>query len=177
MADGATPVLVEGALDAAAIDTLGHTDLVPLATCGTAVTTNQLEAIADAGALDRLVVGFDSDTAGRTAAVRLWPLLGPAAAGRAQQVLWSGAKDPGELVEEGKTETLAHCLAQPRPLALAVVDHLADTAIAPDAVEGRVFLLRAVAPEVVPTLNQEAITTTQDVLAARFGRTVVSTAL
>ncbi|MCK0117010.1 relaxase domain-containing protein [Isoptericola sp. S6320L] len=170
LASGATPVLVEGPMDAAAVDAIGRGDLVPLATCGTAVTADHLAAIArDAGDLDGLVVSFDADAAGQAAAARMWSLLGPNSAGPVRQAMWSGAKDPGELVQFGKIETLAQSLAHPRPLALAVVDHLAASAIAPETVEGRVFLLRAVATEVAPTLNTEAITAAKDALVDRFG--------
>ncbi|WP_240930641.1 AAA family ATPase [Isoptericola sp. BMS4] len=167
---GATPVLVEGPMDAAAIDAIGRDDLVPLAACGTAVTANHLAAIAhEAGSLDALIVAFDADAAGQAAAARLWSLLGPREAGPVRQATWSGAKDPGELVQLGKTEALAQSLAHPRPLALALVEHLAASAIAPETIEGRVFLLRAVAAEAAPTLNPEAITAVKDALVDRFG--------
>ena len=169
LADGASPVLVEGPMDTAAIDALGLDDAVPLATCGTAVTANHLEAITAAGGrLDRLVVAFDGDAAGQAAAVRLWSLLGPTDAGLARQATWSGAKDPGELVQSGKTETLARSLAQPRPLAAAVVDHEVATAFALDTIEGQVGITRRVANTVVPTLDAESIDAAQEALIAAF---------
>ncbi|WP_146252094.1 MobF family relaxase [Xylanimonas oleitrophica] len=169
LADGATPVLVEGPMDAAAIDAIGRDDLVPLATCGTAVTANHLSAIArDAGSLDGLVLAFDADPAGRAAAVRLWSLLGPADAGRVRQATWSGAKDPGELVQSGKTETLAQPLAHPRPLAAALVDHEIATAFALDTIEGQVGVTRRVARAIVPTLDAESIAAAQEALIAAF---------
>lgn len=169
LADGATPVLVEGPMDAAAIYALGRDDVVPLATCGTAVTANHLGVIARAGGrLDLLVVAFDGDAAGHAAAVRLWNLLGPVDAGRARQATWSGAKDPAELVQSGKTETLAQSLAQPRPLAAAVVDHEVATAFALDTIEGQVGVTRRVARAVVPTLDAESISAAQEALVAAF---------
>ena len=170
LADGATPVLVEGPLDAAAIDTLGL-DVVPLATCGTAVTADHLAAIAaHPGTLDRLIVAFDADAAGRSATARLWSLLGPDAAGRARQAAWTGAKDPGELVEATHTAALAAALEHPRPLAVAVVEVTAAATIARlDSVEGQVYVTRAVAAEVVPTRNPDAIAAAIEALANHFG--------
>jgi DNA primase catalytic core len=170
LAVGATPILVEGPMDATAIDTLGRDDLVPLAACGTAVTAAHLSAIArHAGSLSGLVVAFDADAAGQAAAARLWSLLGPGDAGPVRQVTWSGAKDPGELIQLGKTETLDQSLAHSRPLAVALVEHLAATAIAPETIEGQVLLLRAVAAAVAPTRNTEAITAATNALADSFG--------
>ncbi|PFG43759.1 DNA primase catalytic core [Isoptericola jiangsuensis] len=170
LAGGAAPVLVEGPMDAAAIDTLTRNDLVPIAVCGTAVTPTHLSAIArDAGSLNGLVVAFDADAAGQAAAARLWSLLGPGDAGPTRQATWSGAKDPGELIQSGKTKSLDQSLAHPRLLAVALVERLAATAIAPETIEGQVLLLRAVAAEVAPTRNTEAITAATNALVDSFG--------
>jgi DNA primase len=69
------PVLVEGPLDVLALATCaqmsGDADLMPLATCGTAVTPAQARLIA--GAAEKydlpVVIAMDGDTAGRSAAV------------------------------------------------------------------------------------------------------------
>lgn len=167
IAHGATPVMVEGPIDAAAIDTLGL-DVVPLAACGTAVTTDHLATID--GALDRLVVAFDADTAGRAATYRLWRLLGPERAGLARQAMWNGAKDPGELIETGRASTLAAALVHPRPLSVAVVEnHAASSIHALENVEGQVYLTRAVARDVAPTANPQAITAAIDALIGLLG--------
>lgn len=69
------PVLVEGPLDVLAITTrairTGDTDLLPVATSGTAVTATQTRLIAETANRHGVpvVVAMDGDTAGRTAAL------------------------------------------------------------------------------------------------------------
>src|SRR5258708_11033954 len=46
---------------------LAAPDLVPLATCGTALTDAHLDLLAQHTSLDRVVLGFDADEAGRKA--------------------------------------------------------------------------------------------------------------
>jgi DNA primase catalytic core len=111
LADGATPILVEGPFDAAAITAAAKQtgeNLVPLATCGTAVTADQLQLIADhrENGLANLIVGLDNDTAGIKAAARIFTIIGPRDAGQIKTTAWGGYKDPGEFAANRAYETL-----------------------------------------------------------------------
>jgi DNA primase catalytic core len=64
---GAAAIVVEGPTDVLAIRTTG-TDLVPVATCGTALTDQHLQLLAEHTDLEKIVWAFDGDTAGQNAA-------------------------------------------------------------------------------------------------------------
>jgi hypothetical protein len=68
LAAGARAIIVEGPSDQFAIR-LAAPDLVPLATCGTALTDAHLDLLARHTPLDRVILGFDADPAGRKAAL------------------------------------------------------------------------------------------------------------
>jgi DNA primase len=95
---GARPVIVEGPLDAIAINTASphHAALAP---CGTTLTTAQFEAIHQVADLDTtgVLLALDADAAGRNAAVRYWEVLaqvkGPLGA-----VLLPEGLDPADLM-------------------------------------------------------------------------------
>ena len=96
---GAVPVLVEGPLDAVAVTTALGGRGAGLAVCGTALTEAHLDHLARHVDLARtgLVVGFDSDPAGRQATARAAVLL----AGRgvdARPVEWAPCGDAAELL-------------------------------------------------------------------------------
>jgi DNA primase catalytic core len=156
LAAGATPVLVEGALDAHAI-TAASKGLVGLAPCGTALTAAQITAIARARRDDLagLVVGFDDDAAGRAAAARAWAVLGPQSAAGVRQACW-GAKDPADLALRDGAEAVTTAVNSARPLVQQVVDQVVSDADL-TSVEGRVWAARAVAVAAVPTLDQRTI--------------------
>jgi DNA primase catalytic core len=65
---GARPIIVEGPMDRLAVRAAAP-DLVPLATCGTALTDAHLDQLAQHTRLDRIILGFDADPAGRNAAL------------------------------------------------------------------------------------------------------------
>jgi DNA primase catalytic core len=75
--DGARAIIVEGPMDRLAIqaaiaaarqaDQSGDLDLVPIATCGTALTDTHLDLLAEHTDLRTVVLGFDADPAGRKA--------------------------------------------------------------------------------------------------------------
>lgn len=152
---GAQPLLVEGAMDHAAIAQTAAAhglDVVPVATCGTSVTVGQLDLLRSIvpGGLARLVVGLDSDTAGRKAAARVWGLLEPEEAATAGALLMpDGVKDPGVMVEAGRGEELADRIADPQNLTSVVVDHALDAADT-EWVETRVAAARSIAAAVAP---------------------------
>ncbi|GAB3785732.1 toprim domain-containing protein [Nocardioides ungokensis] len=142
---GANLVLVEGPLDALAVDLLndGNRRLAPLAACGTAVTTRHGEIL---GRLVRshVIVAFDRDPAGlkaaeRTCAAISGHLRNPFAAALPHHA------DPAEtLVQEGP-EGLSRCLTRLRPLAQAIVDeHLDAWPNLSENAEARVACLREV---------------------------------
>ena len=169
LAAGGTPVLVEGPLDRAAVEALGLDGVVPLATCGTAVTADHLAVLASTGSLERLICAFDRDGAGQKAAAALWALLGPDAAGTVRQAVWDGAKDPGELIETGQSEALAAALTTPRSLACAIVDRQFAMARSLDFMEDQLYLVRLIARQVAPTLSLEAISEAQDAIVESLG--------
>jgi len=127
---GWKPVLCEGPLDAAAITASGAR-VVPLSTCGTALTPNQLGIIHDtAGTLGGLVIAFDQDAAGKQATARAATLLGPDTLG-VGYATWQNAKDPGELIEQNRHNQLVHALENPIPLANAVTENAQNNTSGP----------------------------------------------
>jgi DNA primase catalytic core len=113
---GDRPVLVEGAMDRAAVATLND-DLVPVAPCGTAVTPEQVDLLRAASPDGlRLVVAMDADPAGRKSVLRLWDLLTPAEAARTTVAVLPEGTDPASLVEDGQADLLASALADAQPL-------------------------------------------------------------
>ncbi|WP_263120721.1 MobF family relaxase [Cellulomonas sp. RIT-PI-Y] len=164
LALGATPVIVEGALDAAAVTAAGP-GVVGLAPCGTALTSAQLAEIADArgGNLDGLVLGFDDDPAGHSAAARAWQLLGPRTAALTRQAAW-GSKDPAELATAHGQAAVITAVDSARPLVREIVEqHTTGRDLS--TVEGLVYAAQSIAIDVVPSLNQDAI----DAAGSMFG--------
>jgi DNA primase len=149
LAQGAHPVIAEGPFDAIAITTASRGRYVGLAPCGTALTTSQL------GLLDGLVglrgvgvlVAFDSDEAGRRAAVKAFHLLSPLT-DKAEAITFPAGQDPAQILNDGGRAALAEMLAScTRPLA--------DPAIEAEVArwdrwlvyaEGQMKALRAAAP-------------------------------
>jgi len=145
LAVGARPVLVEGAMDRAAVMTLDDQDLVPVAPCGTAVTADQLDRLRAASPDGlRLVVAMDADTAGRAATLRLWQLLTPKEAARAVVAVLPVGTDPADLVRDGRCDELAAAVDQVRPLWEATADAMLD-GVDLTTVEAQVLAVRAVA--------------------------------
>jgi len=123
LAAGARPVLVEGPTDHAALHlAAAHLaeqtgiQIVPVAAGGTGVTAQHLQALRDATGRDLsdLIVALDPDTAGRTAAARVWSLLTPDEAAQARAL--DLATDPAQTATESP-DALADALTTPIPLA------------------------------------------------------------
>lgn len=140
LAAGAMPVLVEGPMDALAINCAGTSSsqskepeartFVGVAPCGTGLTTRQVELLEHAtnGLRDRgVVVAFDGDAAGRAAAVRAFGLLRPTGAWPQTLTLPDGL-DPALLLQrQGPTALHAALEATDlSPLADLVVDECID---------------------------------------------------
>jgi len=145
LAAGARPVLVEGALDAIAITTTGHGRHVGVAPSGTALTAGQVTTLDHAAgplAGREGTVAFDSDPAGRQAALRAYPLLRAAGAWPTTTDLPDG-DDPASLTQHHGTAALTAALQTARPLAeLAVDERLTGWAGRLDWPEGRIGAAR-----------------------------------
>lgn len=134
LAAGAVPVLVEGPIDALAVDQAssrgGGDAFVGVAPCGTALTAAQVRLLEQAtgGLAERgVVVGFDADGPGRQAAVRAFDLLRQVDAWP-HLLLLSDRQDPADLLQRhGPAALHAALLRSPaRPLADLVVDQRID---------------------------------------------------
>jgi DNA primase len=123
---GATPVLVEGPLDAIAVDLVAHGHLAALSPCGTALTPAHARAIAGAcTAGQQPTVALDADPAGRTASRRALALLTDAGLTPNTADLPPG-HDPASALQAHGPQALRDLLEQHRPLADAVVDATLD---------------------------------------------------
>jgi DNA primase catalytic core len=120
---GARPVLVEGPTDHAALHLAATrlaqqtgVEIVPVAAGGTGVNQHHLQALRDAAGRDLtdLIVALDPDTAGRTAAARVWQALTPTEAAHAQAL--ELPVDPAQ-VSIDDPHALAAALVEPVPLA------------------------------------------------------------
>ncbi|MFI6427788.1 MobF family relaxase [Promicromonospora sp. NPDC050880] len=123
LAAGARPVLVEGPTDHAALHLAAtrlaeetEVQIVPVAAGGTGVTQQHLQALREASGRDLsdLIVALDPDTAGRTAAARVWEALTPKEAAHAQALKLP--TDPAQTAHEDP-DALTAALAGPVPLA------------------------------------------------------------
>ena len=123
LARGAVPVIVEGPFDAIAITIADPSRHVGLAPCGTALTSQQVAALAAAADLPRVGVlaAFDSDQAGRKAATRAYGILRPFT-GKLGSVLLA-AKDPAEILQRDGPAALRTILRdQIQPLSAVIID-------------------------------------------------------
>jgi DNA primase len=122
--DGAQPILVEGPLDAIAVSIAAPGQFTGISPCGTALTSEQVTALARAVSLpDRgLRIALDADTAGRKAAVRAYARLAPVTSNLTAVTLPDG-HDPAEILQKHGRRALRDALTtQVRPLADLVVD-------------------------------------------------------
>jgi DNA primase len=121
LAAGARPVLVEGPLDAIAVSAAGS--YAGVSPCGTALTPAQVTLLARTCDLRRagVVVAFDSDPAGRRAAVRAFHLLRGVTDQAVAAVLPAG-QDPAGFRRERGRRALARRLDAGVPLVDLVVD-------------------------------------------------------
>jgi DNA primase len=158
---GAQPVLVEGLLDAIAVSIAAPGQFTGITPCGTALTSEQVTALARAVSLpDRgLRVAFDADRAGRKASVRAYARLAPVTSKLTAVTLPEG-RDPAGILEKDGRRVLRDTLStQVRPLADLVVDariqewaHGQDLAFA----EHQMGALRAAA-KVIATMPEDQV--------------------
>ncbi|MFI6428396.1 MobF family relaxase [Promicromonospora sp. NPDC050880] len=151
LAAGARPVLVEGptghaALQLAAAVLAERTgiEIVPVAACGTGITRQHLRALRDATRRDLtdLIVALDSDTAGRTAAARVWDMLTPDEATQARALDLPPGTDPAEAAID-TPDALATALAKTVPLSWFAMEPNLQQIRELDHFERQISLLRA----------------------------------
>ncbi|TYK49373.1 toprim domain-containing protein [Actinomadura decatromicini] len=123
LAAGARPVVVEGPLDAIAVTLAGPTEYAAVATCGLALTSAQLGALADTADLDRagVLVALDGDPAGRSGAVRAWERLA-GIGGPVELAALPAGRDPADVLRADGRAALLQALRARAPLLDAVVD-------------------------------------------------------
>jgi DNA primase catalytic core len=130
----ATPVLVEGPLDAIAVTLIGDGHHVGVAPLGTSLTEAQVAQLHEHG--HNPVVATDADLAGQLAAERDYWLLTLYNLDPTHAALPDGA-DPADLVAAGDRAGLVDAIASARPLADSLIDerldHLDATQAALDA--------------------------------------------
>ncbi|MWA04225.1 toprim domain-containing protein [Actinomadura sp. LD22] len=145
LAAGARPVLVEGPLDAIAVETARAPEYAPVATCGLSLTPAHLAALADAADLGAagVLIALDDDAAGRSAAVRAWDVLSRVGGPLDLASLHAGQDPAGVLAARGR-DALLQALRTTVPLMDAVVDAAAARAGGPlTTPEQRLAALRA----------------------------------
>ena len=110
----ATPVLVEGPMDAIAVTLATGGRCVGVAPLGTALTEEQAQHLHALGRSP--IIATDNDPAGRAAAERDYWLLTPYRVQPRYAALPDGA-DPADLLQHGHADQLAQALGDAQPLA------------------------------------------------------------
>ena len=126
---GGVAVLVEGPIDAFAVDVASHRAMVGVASLGTAVTEGhaaQLRAALGAGS-DRIVVATDADPAGAQAGTRAYTLLCAHRLDPRSAALPDGL-DPAATAQQHGPDSLVARIATAEPMGRQLVD---------DALNGR----------------------------------------
>ncbi|MGI8415078.1 MAG: MobF family relaxase, partial [Nakamurella sp.] len=147
---GADVAIVEGPMDAEAINLAAGGRVVAIASLGTALTDQQLDTLNQVAPLAdrRVLTVMDTDDAGRAAAVRAHRLLADAGVPDPQAVtLPDGRNDPAETLAVDGPDRLAAALHQDtHPLADLAVEDVLDRWPAPTTPEYRIGALDEVAP-------------------------------
>jgi DNA primase len=143
------PVLVEGPLDALALTArarlIGDRDLLPLASCGTAVTATQAQLIRRLATGREIVVAMDADSAGRTAALTAGNQLLQAGLDVRLAVIPNGL-DPTSFLANPASDIATFSSAAALPLITVQVQHaIASQRDRMQWVEGRVAAAREIA--------------------------------
>ncbi|MVZ99038.1 toprim domain-containing protein [Actinomadura sp. LD22] len=128
-AQGVRPLLVEGPLDAIAVNTVMPDTYAAVATCGTAISPAHLDALirhTDLGTCG-LVIALDGDAAGRGGAVRAWRYLSEVA-GPVETVRLPVDRDPADLLGDPGGTDVETALRSTVPLADLVVDEKLERA-------------------------------------------------
>lgn len=144
---GGAPVVVEGPLDAIAVHIAGSVakPMVGVSPCGTALTEAHVRALSGASRAP-LLVAFDADAAGTSAASRAYANLA-CFSDDAEAVRLPPGADPASLLAEGGVSGLRLALARSAPLVDVVIDEvLSHYSHRLNNAEARLCALREVAP-------------------------------
>ncbi|RAY16293.1 hypothetical protein DPM19_05215 [Actinomadura craniellae] len=127
LAAGARPVIVEGPLDAIAVNIAEPARHAALAPCGTVLTAAQLTALGGCTDLDAtgVLLALDGDAAGHAGMIRTWLALG-SLAGPLDAVVLQRGHDPADLLRAGGPAAVRAALRAPVPLPDLVVDACVD---------------------------------------------------
>lgn len=126
---GVRPLLVEGPLDAIAVNTVMPETYAAVATCGTAISPAHLDALnrrTDLGTRG-LIIALDGDAAGRGGAVRAWRHLSTVT-GPVETVRLPSDRDPADLLGNPGGSDVERALRSTVPLADLVVDERLERA-------------------------------------------------
>jgi len=168
---GADIVLVEGPMDAEAVNTAAKAagrNLVAIAPNGTALTAEHLTALNRIAPLtDRTVIeAFDSDAAGRAAADKTHTLLANMHIHDAVSVTGLTGKDPAQMLTDTGPAALLAAVDEHRPLTDATLDRIIDQFDTADGtVESRYHAMAAVVPTIAALPREEIIDQTIRVAA------------
>ncbi|MES9541853.1 toprim domain-containing protein [Actinomadura sp. NPDC000600] len=164
------PILVEGPLDAIAVNLVLPAVYAAVSPCGTAITTAHVEAIAAHadGPTSGLVIALDGDSAGRAGAVRAWRTLRKSAE-LVEVALLPPGHDPGDLLAPASQFAVREALLSVVPLADLVIDErIQRFGGALEFVESRVAAAQAAAAQIAQ-LPPDQIARQVDRVAARTG--------
>ncbi len=156
LAAGATPVLVEGPLDAIAITLAADGAAVGVAPLGTAFTDTQADQLRPYLPTGRpgVIVATDADQAGHQGAVRaFWQLT--ARGGNPRHLRLPDGHDPASMLQAAGPQALREALTDPPTLARTLIDaRVAQFTDRMHQVEGPVLAVRSAA-EVIGALPPE----------------------
>ena len=148
---------MEGPFDAIAVTLADPGRHAGLAPCGTALTSQQAALLSQAADLARtgILVAFDSDTAGRKAALRAYGILRPHT-WKLQTALLN-AKDPAEILQQDGPAALRAVLREHRePLSALLIDASIESMERRlDDPEGRYLAMHSVAALIADLLPDE----------------------
>ena len=165
----AIPVIVEGAFDAIAVSIADPGRHAGLAPCGTALTSQQAAQLSQAADLPRtgILVAFDSDTAGRKAAIRAHGILRPLT-GRLQSAALDG-KDPAEILQRDGPAALRIILREHRqPLSALLIDaSIEQWGRRLDDTSGPLLAMRSAASLIASLLPDDTASQIRDITAGR----------
>jgi DNA primase len=169
LARGAIPVIAEGPFDAIAVTIADPGYHAGLAPCGTALTPQQADQLSRAADLPRtgILVAFDSDTAGRKAAIRAHSILRPLT-GRLQSAAFDG-KDPAEILQRDGPAALRVILREHRqPLSALLIDAVIEQwGRRLDDTSGPLLAMRSTASLIAGLLPDDTASQIRDITAGR----------
>jgi DNA primase len=112
-------IITEGYLDVIMLHQAGFDNAV--ATLGTALTVEHLPLLRKGS--PRVVMAYDGDKAGRSAALKASKLLS-ASGFHGGVVVFAGGLDPADMVKEGRSQELAEMFREPKPFIEFVLDEI-----------------------------------------------------